>query len=208
MNTEADRYTFIQERSGLSKKDFAESLGITKEQGSMISRGRYKPSRDVLNALARRYQVDLTWFLSGEGCPEAGPGGASIELIDQAAAAGRGQEIQDYPERRMIQVPPELIAPHRAASLRAVFVAGDSMEGEAINDKDIVIYRPSQAEGNGLYVLSIGNTLLVKRVEFDDLKNTVILISANPAYSPREVSGPDLASFRIEGRVVACLHRF
>jgi SOS-response transcriptional repressor LexA len=208
MKTEAEKYAYIQERSGLSKKDFAESLGLSKEQGSMLSRGKYRPSREVLSRLAHLYHVDLTWFIAGVGGDEAGPGLAAIELVDQAAAAGQGQEIEDYPVRRMISVPRELIGHYNPSTLSALFVSGDSMIDEKINDKDIVVFRKAPAEGNGIYVVSVGTTFLVKRVSFDDINKTVILISANTAYPPREISGEDLVSFRIVGRVIACLHRF
>jgi SOS-response transcriptional repressor LexA len=208
VQTEAEKYAIIQERSGLSKKDFAESLGLSKEQGSMLSRGKYKPSREVLHRLAHNYNVDLNWFIAGDGAAGDMAGLAAIELVDQAAAAGQGREIEEYAHRRMITVPRELINPYNPAQLAAVYVSGDSMIEEKINDKDIVIYRKTQAEGNGIYVVSIGTTLLVKRVEFDDINKTVILISANAAYSPREIAGSGLDEFRIEGRVIACFHRF
>jgi SOS-response transcriptional repressor LexA len=91
--------------------------------------------------------------------------------------------------------------------LQAVYVAGDSMVDEKINDGDIVIFHPGLTEGNGIFVVSIGNTLVVKRVDFDPLNQTVILISANPAYPPRQFSGHALEELRIAGRVLACVHR-
>lgn len=208
MKTEAERYAYIQEKSGLSKKDFAQSLGMGKSAGSLMGQGKLKASRDALSKMAHLYNVDLTWFITGEGNPEAGPGGVDVILHEQEAAAGRGREIGEYLESRTIRVPADLVSPYRPASVRAVYVAGDSMEGAGINDNDIILFRLCQREGNGLYVLSIGNTLLVKRVEFDEIHKAVILISANPAYAPREISGPDLDGLKIEGRVIACLHRF
>jgi hypothetical protein len=84
---------------------------------------------------------------------------------------------------------------------------GDSMIDEKINDNDIVIFRKYQAEDNAIYVVSLGTKLLVKRVQFDELKKTVTLINANAAYAPRKVSGHDLETFKIEGGVITCYHR-
>jgi phage repressor protein C with HTH and peptisase S24 domain len=81
------------------------------------------------------------------------------------------------------------------------------MIDERINDGDIVIFNTRQTEGNGIYVVSIGNTLVVKRVDFDTSSQTIILISANPAYEPRRFSGCELKNIRIVGRAVACYHR-
>ena len=82
------------------------------------------------------------------------------------------------------------------------------MIDERINDGDIVIFNIKQTEGNGIYVVSVGNTLLVKRVDFDHTNKTIELISANPAYESRRYSGNELEEIRVEGKVVACYHRF
>jgi len=81
------------------------------------------------------------------------------------------------------------------------------MIDERINDGDIAIFNIKQTEGNGIYVVSVGNTLLVKRVDFDHANKSIELISANPAYEPRRYSGRELEGIRVVGRVVACYHR-
>jgi phage repressor protein C with HTH and peptisase S24 domain len=207
MGDEAERYNFIREISGLSKKDFAESLGLSMNMGFQISTGRVRPSREVMERLSSVYNVNLHWFITGEGSPGYNPDTVEIELLDQEAAAGHGRDAADYPGKSAFQVPRGLIAPYRPERLQAVYVAGDSMADEKINDGDIVIFHPGLTEGNGIFVVSIGNTLVVKRVDFDPLNQTVILISANPAYPPRQFSGPALDELRIAGRVLACVHR-
>jgi len=207
METEADRFNIVQSESGLSKKDFAESLGISKAMGYQISTGLLKPSRVVMDALSKNYNVNLHWFITGKGFPGGGGETAEIELIDQEAAAGHGREIEDNAERSMLPVPRSLISPHRPDRLRAVYVSGDSMTGEHINNGDIVIFYPGLKTGNGIYVVSVANTLLVKRVDFDLSVETIVLISANPAYEARRYSGSELEDVRVEGKVVACWHR-
>ncbi|GHV70977.1 hypothetical protein AGMMS49928_20860 [Spirochaetia bacterium] len=76
-----------------------------------------------------------------------------------------------------------------------------------ICDGDIAIFHPGQTTGNGIFVVSIGNSLVVKRVDRDIASQIIILISANPAYEPRRFSGPELDEIRVAGRVVACYHR-
>jgi SOS-response transcriptional repressor LexA len=207
MENEAKRYNFIREKAGLSKKDFAESLGLSMSMGFQVSTGRLRPSRELMEKLSSRYQVNLHWFLTGEGPSGLERDTVEIELLDQEAAAGQGRETADYTEIRTFQVPRSLIAPHRPDKLQAVYVAGDSMIGEKINDGDIVIFHPGLREGNAIYVISIGNTLVVKRVDFDTLNQAITLISANAAYPPRFFSGIELDSIRIAGRVIACIHR-
>jgi len=207
METEADRYNLIQQSSGLSKKDFAESLGISKAMGYQISTGLLKPSREVMEAVRRTYNINLHWFLTGIGSYNHDPDTVEVELLDQEAAAGRGREAEDYTEKRAFQVPRSFIAPYKPEKLLAVYVAGDSMIDEKINDGDIAIFHPQQKEGNGIYVVSVGNSLLVKRIDFDTKKKTITLISANPDYKPRRYTGDELKDIRIAGRVLACIHR-
>ena len=206
MENEAERYNFIQKSSGLNKSEFAASLGISKAYGYQIATGRAKAPRQSLKRLALEHHVSLNWYLYGQGEPIASEE-ASIELLEQEAAAGRGQEVRDYIERKSLSIPLPLIAPYRPEKLRAVYVAGDSMINANIYDGDTVVFYPGLIRGNGVYVVSVGNTLLVKRVEFDGPGQSLTLVSANPAYKPRRYKGNELESVRVEGLIVACWHR-
>ena len=207
MENEANRYNLVQMSSGLSKKDFAESLGISKAIGYQISTGIIKPSRDVLDALSRTYNVNLQWFLTGRGSSFYDPETAEIELLDQEAAAGNGREIGEFPELKYLPITRSFFYPQKTENLKAVYVSGDSMIDECISNGDIVIFNIKQTEGNGIYVVSVGNTLVVKRVDFDTSNQVLTLISANAAYEPRRYSGHEMADIKLVGRVVACYHK-
>jgi SOS-response transcriptional repressor LexA len=206
METEEERYNFLQKSSGLSKLEFARSLGVSKERGYSLSKGIYHASREILDKLSSVYNVNLNWFLLGEGSPFETEK-AAIRLLRQEAAAGRGREIEDYAEEETLKLPRSLIIPYRPENLQAVYVAGDSMVDEHIYNGDAVVFHPGLTEGNGIYVLSLDTALLVKRVAFDDLPRSVTLISANPAYEKRTIAGPELDKLHIEGRVITCVHR-
>jgi len=207
MSREVERYNFIREKSGLSKKDFAKSLGLSLSMNYQISSGRLKLPREMLERLSSVYKVNLHWFLTGEGSSGFEGNYVEIELLDQEAAAGQGQEIQDYIEKQYIPILYDILRPHHPQNLKAIHVSGDSMIDERINDGDIVIFNIKQTDGNGIYVVSVGNTLLVKRVDFDHANRTIELISSNPAYGPRRYSRSELEEIRVEGRVIACYHR-
>jgi phage repressor protein C with HTH and peptisase S24 domain len=207
MENEGERYLFVQEKSGLTKAAFAESLGISRSHGHLLATGKQKPPREVLERLQTLYKVNLNWFISGRGPSGLESDGAVIELLDLETAAGPGREVEDYAAKQTLKVPISLIAPHRPDKLRAVYVAGDSMVEEKIYDGDVVIFSPGQPQGNGIYVVSVGSVLLVKRVAFDDPSQSIDLISANPAYPIRRFAGSDLENLRIEGKVIACVHR-
>jgi len=208
MAGETERFNQIREKTGLSKKDFADSLGLSFSMNYQISSGKIKLPRDMLGKLAQTHKVNLHWFLTGEGQSGLEENTVDIELFEQEAAAGRGREIADYIEKQYIPILYDFLRPHNPQNLKAVYVSGDSMIEERINDGDIVIFSTKQTEGNGIYVVSVGNSLLVKRVDFDPANKTIELISANPAYEPRRYSGYELEDIKVEGRVVACYHRF
>lgn len=71
MDSEGKRYEFIWEKAGLSKKDFAESLGLSMSTGSQITSGLLKSSQSLLNPFAETYSVNLHWFLTGDSMIEA-----------------------------------------------------------------------------------------------------------------------------------------
>jgi len=203
----AERYNLIREKSGLSKKDFAESLGLSFSMNYQISTGRIKPPRDVLERLASVHKVNLHWFLTGKGPYGLNSDIVEIELYEQEAAAGYGREVEDYIEKYFIPVLHDFLRPHNPENIKAVYVSGDSMIDEHIFDSDVVFFNIKLTEGNGIYVVSIGNTLLVKRVDFDLANQSITLISANRAYEPRRYSGYELEDIRIVGRVVSWLHK-
>jgi len=153
MKTEADsvaaRYAALREQSGLSKKGFAESLGIHPVVSGDIELGKREPSRDVLVRLARIYGTDINWLLTGQhaetsGRPDGADGGniVDIEFIRQEAAAGRGAEIAEHPETARLPVPRSFIAPWKPEKVRAVEVRGDSMTGIGLDDRDVVLFAP------------------------------------------------------------------
>jgi len=207
IRNEIERLLYILELSGLSQTAFGASLGLSKSQMSHIISGRTKPSREVLVKIALKYKINLNWFISGQGCPQEESEITLVELINQEAAAGRGIFIEDYPETSAIPVPQTLIHPHKPSVLKAVYVSGDSMIEEKIHDGDIVIFCPKFTSGNAVYVVSVGDSLLVKRVHFDGIKKTITLISANSCYPPRILTDDEVENVKIEGKVIACLHR-
>jgi phage repressor protein C with HTH and peptisase S24 domain len=207
MENRAERYNIIQEKSGLNKKDFAATLGLSKAMGYQISTGRLNPSDIVIEKLADLYNVNLHWFITGKGPSGLEGDIVEIELVDQEAAAGYGREIENYAEKRTFQVPRSLIGFHNPQKLQALSVVGDSMIGDNIHSGDIVIFSPGLHEGEGIYVVSVENTLLVKRVAYDPYKETIDLISSNPAYQARHFRGVELADIRVAGKVIGVFHR-
>jgi phage repressor protein C with HTH and peptisase S24 domain len=60
---------------------------------------------------------------------------------------------------------------------------------------------------SGIFVISLGNTLVVKRVDRDIANQTIVLYSANPADKPRRFSGREPETIMIAGRVMTVYRR-
>jgi len=211
----AERYGQVRLKSGLTRRSFAESLGIHPVVSGDIELGKRDPSREVLVRLADVYGVDINWLLTGRAAgigssyvvDSGSPALVHVALYDQDAAAGPGAEAyQDVPSF-LLPIPASLIAPHRPSQVRAVSVRGDSMSGIGLADRDIVLFCPSDREGDGIFVLSVGSTVLVKRLAHDPLHGTLRLISENPLYPERLISGDELEQVHLAGRVIGWLHR-
>ena len=204
MKSEAIRLKEVLLRSGMSARQFSEALCISEGQMSNILRGTRKPSREVLDKLVGYFDVDLNWLLRGETEDTV-----YIELINQEAAAGQGMEIDEYAERQTIAVPRSFLGNHKLENLKAVTVRGDSMIDAQIFDGDYALFDISNKLGENIFVVSVGNTLLVKRVVVDSVKGTITLFSANAAadYPPRIFSGNECEEVRIAGKVIAWWHR-
>ncbi|MGI3172536.1 S24 family peptidase [Aeromonas veronii] len=92
----------------------------------------------------------------------------------------------------------EGLSPDRLAVIRA---KGDSME-PTISNNDIILVNLCNGDAlrDGLYVLRIGDSLLVKRLQFDVLGG-INVISDNPGYATQVVTKEQRADVHIVGRV-------
>lgn len=92
----------------------------------------------------------------------------------------------------------EGLSPERLAVIRA---KGDSME-PTISNNDIILVSMCNGDAlrDGLYVLRIGDSLLVKRLQFDVLGG-IKVISDNPGYETQVVTKDQRADVHIVGRV-------
>lgn len=86
--------------------------------------------------------------------------------------------------------------------LALIDVAGDSMS-PTINDGDLILLdtRPEQSRTEGIYVINLCGSLLVKRIRMR-LSGVVDVVSDNERYGTETISGEQLTSLQIVGRVV------
>lgn len=116
-------------------------------------------------------------------------------------AAGTPIFAQEHVED-MIPVPSEMVRNIEHAFL--LRVRGDSMSGEGILPRDLVVVKPQQNANHGdLVAVLLGEEATVKRINFDP--QGVKLMPSNPAYEPIPVEREDA---RVIGKVVGLVRDY
>jgi repressor LexA len=125
---------------------------------------------------------------------------AMLPLVGNIAA-GVPILAQEYVED-MVPVPSQMVRNIKDAYL--LRIKGDSMSGEGIRPRDLVIIKPQQTAGSGdLVAVMVGDEATVKRIYFNG--PTVRLMPSNPAYEPIVA---EAAEVRVLGRVVGLLRDY
>ncbi len=116
-------------------------------------------------------------------------------------AAGPPIQAQEQVED-LIPVPSEMVRNIQHAFL--LRVKGDSMSGEGIMPRDLVVVKPQQTANHGdLVAVLLGDEATVKRISFD--KSGVRLMPSNPAYAPIDVVQEDAT---VIGKIVGLIRDY
>lgn len=198
-------------------KDFLETIEVNYDTYNGLRRYNNLPRADEAMKIAEALGVSVEYLVTGnevqrvDGFDKVPTNGSNdialIEMFRVEAAAGKGLEVAEYYDVTQIPVLERFIYPYKANQVKAVVVKGDSMEGVQISHNDIVLFVPEEREGNGIYVISINNKVLVKRIEFNPVEHSVRVISENEKYAPIVIkeNGGDVLT--VNGRVIVVLHR-
>jgi repressor LexA len=118
-------------------------------------------------------------------------------------AAGVPIEAQEYVEDRF-PVPAEMVRNVDKAFL--LRVRGDSMIGDGILPRDLVVIKPQKTANQGdLVAALLGDEATVKRIHFDSKQKSYTLMPSNPAYEPIIVDREDAT---IIGKVVGLIRDY
>jgi repressor LexA len=125
---------------------------------------------------------------------------AMVPLVG-SIAAGVPIHAQEQVED-LIPVPYEMVRNIEQAFL--LRVKGDSMSGEGILPRDLVVVKPQQTANHGdLVAVLLGDEATVKRIHFTS--KGVHLMPSNPAYQPIPVEQEDS---RVIGRIVGLIRDY
>lgn len=219
-----------QVRAGQSLTDFAAGFGIHKNTLARYEKGEGLPDAAFLAKLCDIYRINPAWILTGKGpahvgeapedSPMAGPNAESVDpecyvyipLYNVVASGGDGsftdgEEVVDALAFKREWIRAELRA--NPKDLVLVNMTGESMEPTLGKDDVLLVNRRvGSTRSDGIYLVRVGEALLVKRIQFLP-GGEVRVISDNQAYAPFSVN-PETEStnFKIVGRVVWAGRKF
>lgn len=193
------------------------------------------PDAESLVKIAKVLDVSVEWLITGEELPFSddendgkeiqspseiisGKGGkvthtkpeepsVLVPIFAQKISAGRGIMFNDESEvEGYVRIPSRMARGLDSSRLGAAVVRGDSMIGANIFAGDIVVFASGIIDdGDGLYVVALGDSVLVKRVSFNPIDSTVTISSENPKYDPIKVKA-DTDNVRLCGKVIGWIH--
>ena len=200
-----------------SDADLARYLGVSTPVVSGYRQRQTVPLEQCVK-IAERTGVSLDWLILGKGERKGGstaperkksvmeevwaaleenrspfPGVALVPLFDAEVGAGNGSEVYGENIIQLIPFSQSWLAAEGLyiRDLACLPVNGDSMI-PSLTSGDIVLVNHAKRDGDGVFVVRMGNALRVKRLQW--LANGDLRISSdNPIYQTEQITPADLA---------------
>lgn len=208
--TEALKFKSLREELRHTQQSFAELLGIGTTTAD-LERGKTKITGKVVVELMAQFNINPLWLygrsfekhittFKGDVSPKVisvdDSGNDSILLVNQKAAAGYPNNIQDvewYQSLPAFNIP---LPEYRNASYRGFQVEGDSMLPN-IRPNEWVLGRavPSidEASESKIYIVVLRDSVLVKKLQkIPNNPQNMRLISLNEQYLPIDIKTNDI----------------
>lgn len=212
----SDRILSIRQAKKLTRKAFAEAIGVGEGKVQALETGAQKADHLTLAAIIDRFEISANWLLMGgiDEKSDSNPASSFVQIprYTVSASAGNGDSFVSEPmdityyafslqwiKRRGLD-PKEL---------QIIEVKGDSMEPKLWDGDLILIDRTQNEPRDGrAFVVRVWDEFVVKKVQITG-QSGISLISANSEYPPRELKLPlDDRDFQIIGQVVASMHEW
>lgn len=185
-----------------TQKELAALLGID-PAAITLAKSRGVPKSWGLS-LADRFDLNPEWLRTGAGPVHRHEQGRTIRVPKVAARACAGGGSLELGDAVIDELPFDrtwLTRRGNPALMVAMDVVGDSMSPE-IEPGDTILIDQGQTTvaDNRLYVVGLGETIQVKRVQVRP--GLVILFSTNQRYAPVTLQGDEMDTLRVVGRVL------
>lgn len=209
MKTIGERIKEARIKKGLSQTELAEKLGYKSRSSiNKIEVGGRDIPRSQIVKIAEILDVTPSYLMGWEDDKPADTltvlPAEKIHMIPVfgSVAAGFGA----YASSDIIEYIPLYIENDcDVENTICITVKGQSMYPKIEEGDRIVVRRQDSVDNGRIAVVMIGDEAVVKRVECE--KNKLTLISINPEYPPRVIEGKDLEDVRIVGLVQEVMKR-
>jgi SOS-response transcriptional repressor LexA len=217
-NNISERVARARGAAGLNQREAAKVLGISAVTMNRYEKGGRVPETEIAVDMARKFQVSLTWLLTGEGpmLEQTAPPlqieqnvttyhdyrpSKRVPVISWIQAGGWGSVEDPFHPGDADDWLETTATTHENAFALTVF--GDSMTPE-FGDGDIIVVDPGKQAVNGSYIVAKnGDLATFKQLVYDG--SSVFLKPLNDRYPIRDMTGIE---FRIVGVVVEKRKRY
>ena len=213
-----DNIKKLREHLNLTQKEFGEKIGRSHQAIQKYECNETPVKQAMLILISQAYNVNPDWLLNGTGEMFLDNTSRQQEYSDiisipyypeVSAAAGSGALVYDENSVKHLQISSAIINISTGDNVCLINATGNSMQ-PVIDDRDLLLVDLSQKliTDEGIYVIRLDTTLVVKRVQ--KILNGIILISDNPQYPPREISANNFNEndAAVIGKVIAVIKNF
>ena len=180
----------LRKTLGLKQDEFGKKIGRTKSAISNYEAGTRQIDNTTIKLICNVFNVNPDWLLNGTGemfLDNANSQQEQADIIsipyypEVSAAAGSGALVYDENTVKNIKISSAIINIKTGDNVCFINATGNSMQ-PVIDDRDLLLVDLSNKDfiDEGIYVVRLENTLLVKRLQ--KIPNGIVLISDNPQY--------------------------
>lgn len=202
-----DRFKALRHSLNISQSEMSDLVGLSKNAWQSYELGKSTPGTYVYVSL-QKLGFSVDWILSGNGpmhvCSADFSDYSFLPLFKSVEDRDCGTQSSEWVAFKTcwltaLNVPP--------SNLAIVSADGDSMI-PTVFPGDLLMVDISRRYicGDGLYMLNFCDQAIVERIQVE-LDGSVKLLSDNPLYPARHVTGDALRDLLILGRVVWHGHR-
>ena len=213
-----NRIKALRKALKLSQTEFAQKLGMTMQGIQKWEYGTVEIKLSSLNLISETFNVNPDWLLNGTGemfLNNANNKQEQSDIIsipyypEVSAATGSGALVYDENTVKNIKISSAIINIKTGDKVCFINATGNSMQ-PVIDDRDLLLVDLSNKDfiDEGIYVVRLENTLLVKRLQ--KIPNGIVLISDNPQYAPITLNSENfnVNDAAIIGKVISVIKNF
>lgn len=187
MSSFNDMLAYLRKRSGMSQKELAEKIGISRSAVGMYEAGEREPDFETLEALADTFNVNMDTLLG-----KSSPPSNAIPYTAAHKAPILGSIPAGYPVLAIEDIEGYADIPYSdEENYFFLRVNGESMKNAGIHTGDLVLIRREKCAEDGQVVAARvnGDEATLKR--YKKQGDNVLLLPENPDFEPRIIPAKD-----------------